>query len=64
MKFLLDTHILLWWLGDEPKLSPQMRTVISNSENAILLVRRQYGKCQLKSLWVSYLNPHSARQSV
>ncbi|WP_144439452.1 type II toxin-antitoxin system VapC family toxin [Geminocystis sp. NIES-3709] len=28
MKFLLDTHILLWWLGDDEKLSPQIRAII------------------------------------
>lgn len=37
MKFLLDTHILLWWLGDEPNLSPQIRAVISNPENTIFV---------------------------
>ncbi|MGI0480302.1 type II toxin-antitoxin system VapC family toxin [Geminocystis sp. CENA526] len=37
MKYLLDTHILLWWLGDEQKLSPQIRTIISNPENVIFV---------------------------
>ncbi len=37
MRFLLDTHILLWWLGDEQKLSPQIRAVISNPENVIFV---------------------------
>ncbi|MBF2057873.1 MAG: type II toxin-antitoxin system VapC family toxin [Cyanobacterium sp. T60_A2020_053] len=37
MKFLLDTHILLWWLGDEAKLSPQIRAVICHPENMIFV---------------------------
>jgi PIN domain nuclease of toxin-antitoxin system len=35
--FLLDTHILLWWLYDEPKLSKQGRSLISNPENNIFV---------------------------
>ncbi len=35
MKFLLDTHILLWWLGDDGRLSSGIRAVIANPENFI-----------------------------
>ncbi len=37
MKFLLDTHILLWWLGNEPKLSYQIRAVICHPKNTIFV---------------------------
>lgn len=37
MRFLLDTHILLWWLGDDDRLSPEIRAVIGNSENFIFV---------------------------
>lgn len=37
MRFLLDTHILLWWLGDDNRLSPEIRAVIGNSENFIFV---------------------------
>ncbi len=37
MRFLLDTHILLWWLGDVQKLSAQIRGVISSPENVIFV---------------------------
>ena len=37
MNFLLDTHILLWWLYDEPKLSKHGRTLISAPENNIFV---------------------------
>ncbi|MCG8334419.1 MAG: type II toxin-antitoxin system VapC family toxin, partial [Proteobacteria bacterium] len=30
---LLDTHIFLWWLFDDPKLSKEMRSIISDSAN-------------------------------
>ena len=37
MKCLLDTHTLLWWLFDDPKLSPRARTAIAAPENDILV---------------------------
>ena len=37
MKYLLDTHILLWWLGNNPSLKPQARELIANPNNAIFL---------------------------
>ena len=33
MNVLLDTHIALWWLADNPKLSEAHREIISNVEN-------------------------------
>lgn len=35
--YLLDTHALLWWLGDPSQLSDQARTVIADPEHRILL---------------------------
>ena len=37
MRFLLDTHVLLWWLTDDPQLSPQSRTIIMDEANTILI---------------------------
>ncbi|BFM40790.1 type II toxin-antitoxin system VapC family toxin [Synechocystis sp. LKSZ1] len=37
MKFLLDTHILLWWLGDDGRLSAETRSIITNPENFIFV---------------------------
>lgn len=30
MSYLLDTHILLWWLADDPELGQETRDLISN----------------------------------
>lgn len=32
MNLLLDTHILLWWLTDSPRLPDQVRKTISRAE--------------------------------
>ena len=37
MKLLLDTHIILWALDDNPKLSSQARKLIVDAGNDILL---------------------------
>jgi PIN domain nuclease of toxin-antitoxin system len=33
MGFLLDTHVLLWWLANDPKLSANIQEVIRNPVN-------------------------------
>ncbi|SLM33165.1 PilT protein domain protein [Desulfamplus magnetovallimortis] len=33
MKILLDTHVFLWWIIDEPKLSPTACDLIGNGNN-------------------------------
>lgn len=37
LKFLLDTHALLWWIFDDPKLSVRAREAIANPEHEILV---------------------------
>ena len=37
MKYLLDTHALLWVLFDDNKLSKKAKQIIRNSENEILV---------------------------
>ncbi|MGH7929015.1 MAG: type II toxin-antitoxin system VapC family toxin [Candidatus Binatia bacterium] len=37
MRLLLDTHVLLWWLSDDPKLAKNAREKIANSDNDVLI---------------------------
>jgi len=37
MRILLDTHILLWWLRDDRKLTKKMETIIRSSENEVFV---------------------------
>lgn len=37
MNLLLDTHVLLWWLGDDPSLSSSARKVIADPDNTVFL---------------------------
>lgn len=35
--YLLDTHILLWWLANDPKLIKDIDVLIASEENEILV---------------------------
>lgn len=34
---MIDTHALLWWLNDEPSLSPAARKAMAESSNVLLV---------------------------
>ena len=34
-RLLLDTHVLLWWLGDDPALGPAARALIADGDNEV-----------------------------
>lgn len=37
VNYLIDTHILLWLLFNDPKLTPECRQIIHNPDNRILV---------------------------
>jgi len=37
VNLLLDTHALLWWLADDPKLSPKSHELIANPTNQVVV---------------------------
>jgi PIN domain nuclease of toxin-antitoxin system len=37
MRVLLDTHSFLWWITDDPRLSPRAREIMSGGENHLFL---------------------------
>ncbi len=37
MKFLLDTHALLWWLADDDQLGQQARELVADPGNDVLV---------------------------
>ncbi len=37
MSYLIDTHILLWWIFNDPKLNNDCREIISNPDNMIIV---------------------------
>jgi len=37
MNLLLDTHVLLWWLGDDPALGQPAREAIAQPDNLVFM---------------------------
>lgn len=34
---MLDTHALLWWAGDDPRIGPQSRSLLRDRSNQVLV---------------------------
>lgn len=50
MKLLLDTHILLWWLNDDKKLSEYGRQFIQNPDNDVYVSHASLWEIQIKNM--------------
>lgn len=59
MRLLLDAHALIWWLGEDPRLSTPAREAIETSESALLgagtlvaiAIKRSLGKLDTDEDW-------------
>ena len=48
MKYLLDTHTLIWWDSEPVKLSPQVLTLCQDRANMVLLSVASVWEMQIK----------------
>lgn len=62
--FLLDTHIFIWWMEKNKKLSKDVKSIIENPENQIFLstvsvwemiIKKSAGKLKLPHNWKTTL---------
>lgn len=49
MRFLLDSHVALWWLSDPEKLSSEARQAIASIENEVYLSSASLWEIHLKA---------------
>ena len=58
MRCLLDTHVLLWWIEDDPKLRARVRAIIIDPANEIVVsaatlweaaIKRALGKLRFET---------------
>ncbi len=49
MKYLLDTHIFLWWITDNIKLQRSTRDLISDKDNKLFLSSASLWEIMIKS---------------
>ena len=56
MRLLIDTHVFLWWRGDDPRLGEEERQAIRDGQNDVLLsaasiweiaIKRSLGRLQV-----------------
>ena len=38
MRLLLDTHVVLWWIDDDPRMSDRSRSLISHADTVLVSV--------------------------
>ncbi|MEW5898594.1 MAG: type II toxin-antitoxin system VapC family toxin, partial [Bacillota bacterium] len=69
MRALLDTHVFLWWIADDPQLSPHARKIISSGENKLYLsaasgwemaIKARLGKLHLPNNLESFVSEQLA----
>lgn len=65
MRALLDTHAFLWWITDDPRLSPRVHKIIGEGENELFLsaasgweiaFKAQLGRLQLSGDLVGFIS--------
>lgn len=73
MRFLLDTHIFLWWVLDNPKLDERIRDFISDTEDPLFLsaasawemvIKSQIGKLELSEPVVEFIQKQLAANNI
>ncbi|MGQ0594102.1 MAG: type II toxin-antitoxin system VapC family toxin [Gammaproteobacteria bacterium] len=71
MNLLLDTHVLIWWLGDLPMLSAGARDVVTDRENEAFVssasafeisTKYRLGKLPVAPAFVDGLAEHLRRE--
>ncbi|MBX7246736.1 MAG: type II toxin-antitoxin system VapC family toxin [Candidatus Sumerlaeaceae bacterium] len=64
MRLLLDTHVLLWWFNDSPKLKAEVRQAIAHPESEVLVsaaslweiaIKRASGKLKIPEDFLDYI---------
>lgn len=67
-RFLLDTHIFIWWMKQEGKLKKEIAAVLKNPENQIFLsvasvleivIKKKIGKLKVPQDWKEDLRDSS-----
>lgn len=49
MKVLLDTHAFLWWIADDPQLSPRARQIMEAADTELFLSAASGREIAIKS---------------
>lgn len=67
MAYLLDTHIFLWWIADDPRLPPSLRDLLADPGNTLffsaasaweMAIKAQIGKLEVEGDPATFLAKH------
>ncbi len=64
MKYLLDTHVLLWWLTDPEKIKSKAQEIISNRSNHIFVSSASFWEMAIKKSIGKLTLPHNLLEAV
>ncbi len=73
MKLLIDTHVFLWWIGDDPRLSEKAGRIISEADNQLYLsaasgweiaIKAKLGKLQVDGDVTAFIIEHMRLNSI
>ncbi len=73
MRLLIDTHVFLWWIGDDPRLSKKARRIISEGDNQLYLsaasgweiaIKAKLGKLQIDGDATTFIIEHMHLNSI
>ena len=64
MTLLLDTHVLLWWLADDPHLTPTMREAIADPSTTVMVSAASAWEAAIKAAVGKLTVPDGLRQEV
>lgn len=71
MNVLLDTHIALWWLADDPSLSKTVRHHLRDTSNLVFVsaatvwevaIKASIGKLEIDDSWIDALTTDGFQQ--
>ncbi|CAN5126811.1 type II toxin-antitoxin system VapC family toxin [soil metagenome] len=64
MRILLDTHVLLWWLLDDPQLGPRVRAKIADGRNEVFVSSVTVAEIAIKRALGKLPGPHGLLTSL
>ncbi|MDD5306248.1 MAG: type II toxin-antitoxin system VapC family toxin [Deltaproteobacteria bacterium] len=62
MNLLLDTHVLLWWLEDNPTLSPKARDAVAEGRNMVFVSAASIWEIRIKQALRKLRLPRNFRE--
>jgi Uncharacterized protein conserved in bacteria len=64
VRLLLDTHVLLWWLGELPRLGPAARAAIASPASEVHVSAVSAGEIALKKAFGKLTAPDDLHEQV